>query len=80
MARTPSLTPTECVKVYLSPMNAARVRLAAFSPLRGKAEHGAISRIVNDALDQYFKKDPACTQQKPQPDSTTSEASPSSET
>jgi hypothetical protein len=80
MARPRNIDRTEPTKVYLSSQNAARLRLAAYSPLRGKAEHGELSRLVNLALDHYFKETPECIAKTPSPDSTTSGLLPNSGT
>jgi hypothetical protein len=80
MARPRNIDRTEPTKVYLSSQNAARLRLAAYSPLRGKAEHGELSRLVNLALDHYFKENTECTAQTQLPASTPSELSPNSGT
>jgi hypothetical protein len=53
MPRPKSIERTEPVKVYLTPQNAAWVRLATTSSLTGRTVHGEISTLINKALEQY---------------------------
>jgi hypothetical protein len=57
MPRHAALSPRQPVKVYLTEENLAQLRLATFSALKGKPQHGATSDIVNQALEAYFSKE-----------------------
>lgn len=56
MPRAKRILATVPLKVYLSQENAARLQLATFSPALGKPLHGAASKLVNEALREYFLK------------------------
>ena len=62
MPRHASLSPRQPVKLYLTEEILAKLRLAAFSALKGKPQHGATSDIVNQALEAYFSKEPSHVQ------------------
>lgn len=56
MPRPRALSPTVEVKAYLTQANAADLQLLAYSPTLGKVVHGEQSRIINEALSEYFAR------------------------
>jgi hypothetical protein len=60
------------VNLYLYPDIAAALKLACADTSFGGIRYGEQTRIVNQALRNYFEGTPACTPPKPQPESTNS--------
>lgn len=55
MPRTPSLYQTVRVWAYLSEANAAQLHLMTYVPGTGRNRFGEQSRIINEALELYFR-------------------------
>jgi hypothetical protein len=56
MPRPKNVTPTTPVKAYLDQDNAAELLLRTHSAILGRNRYGDVSRIINDALREYFKR------------------------
>lgn len=56
MPRPKSLSPSVEVKAYLTQENAAQLALAAHSETLGRKRFGETSRIINEALTEYFAR------------------------
>ena len=70
MARPKALIPTYPEKVHLEQDVYLKMKLVLHSPTIGGIPHGAKSRLVNEALRQYFAnlKDTECTPPNKNPD------------
>lgn len=77
MAKPKNLIPGVRANIWLYPEIAAQLKLACADTAFGGTRYGEQTRIVNEALKNYFEGS-ACTPPKASPESTSSEQSPSS--